>query len=63
MLIYGEETWTCITREKSSIRATEMKFLGPVTGKTKREKIRNAYFREEFRMDDIQNQIKGNRLR
>jgi hypothetical protein len=40
-----------------------MKFLRAVIEKTKRDRIRNAHVREEFRMGDIQNQIEGNRLR
>jgi hypothetical protein len=32
-------------------------------GMTKRDRIRNAHIREELRMENIQNEIKGNRLR
>jgi hypothetical protein len=32
-------------------------------GKIKRDRIRNAHIREELRMEDVQNQIEGNRLR
>jgi hypothetical protein len=37
-----------------------MKFLGAITGKAKRGRIRNAHITEELRMEDIQNQIEGN---
>jgi hypothetical protein len=40
-----------------------MKCLRAIIRKTKRERIRNAHTREELRMEDIQNQIKGNKLR
>jgi hypothetical protein len=39
-----------------------MKFLRSIIGKAKGNGMRNAHIREELRMD-IQNQIKGNRLR
>jgi hypothetical protein len=40
-----------------------MKFLRAIMGKTKKDSIRNAHIREELRMEDIQNQIKGHRLK
>jgi hypothetical protein len=40
-----------------------MKILRTIIGKTKRDRIRNAHIREELRIEDIQNQIKGNRVR
>jgi hypothetical protein len=61
-LLCGAETWTCTKREESKIQAVEMKFLRAVTGKTKRDRIRNAHIREKLRLEDIQNQIEGNRL-
>jgi hypothetical protein len=50
---------TCTKREEIKIQAFEIKFLRAIMGKTERERIRNAYIREELRMEDIQNQIKG----
>jgi hypothetical protein len=50
-------------REERIIQATEKKFLRAMMGKTKRDRIRNAHIREELRMEDIQNQIEGNKLR
>jgi hypothetical protein len=44
------------------MKATEMK-LTAIMGNTKRDRIRNAHIRGQLRMEDIQNQIKGNRLR
>jgi hypothetical protein len=63
ILLYEVETWTCTKREESKIQATEIKFLRAVMAKSKRDRIRNAKIREELRMEDVQNQIKGNRLR
>jgi hypothetical protein len=54
---------TCTKREESKIQAVEMKFFRAIMGKTKRDRIKNAHIREELRMEDIQNQIKGNRVR
>jgi hypothetical protein len=36
--------------------------LRAIIGKTKRDRIRNSYITEELRLEDTQNQIKGNRL-
>jgi hypothetical protein len=63
LLLYGVETMTCTKRQESKIQATEIKFLMAIMGKTKTDKIRNAHIREEVRMEDIQNQTKGNRFR
>jgi hypothetical protein len=49
-------------REESKVQAIRMKFLRAIMGKTKRDRIRNVHIREEVRMEDIQNQIEGNRL-
>jgi hypothetical protein len=62
-LLYGVETWTCTKTEESKMQAVEIKFLNTIMGKTKRNRIRNAHFRKELRLEDIQNQIKKNRLR
>jgi hypothetical protein len=48
--------------KESKIQATETKFLRVITGKAKRDRIRNAHIRGQLRMEDIQNQIKANRL-
>jgi hypothetical protein len=40
----------------------QMKFLTGIMGKTKRDRIRNAYIREELRMD-TKNEIEGRRLK
>jgi hypothetical protein len=57
------ETLTCTKRKDSKIKAVEMKFLMAIIGKSKRDRIRTAHIREQLRMEDIQNQIEGNRLR
>jgi hypothetical protein len=49
-VLYGVETWTWTERDESKIQTTEMKFLRAVMGKTKRNRIRNAYIKEELRM-------------
>jgi hypothetical protein len=40
-----------------------MKFLTAIMGMTKRNRIRNTHITEQFRMEDTENQIKGNRLK
>jgi hypothetical protein len=40
-----------------------MKFLRAIMGKTKRDRTRNAHIREKPRMENIQKQIEGNRLK
>jgi hypothetical protein len=40
-----------------------MKFLTAIMGKTKGDRIRNAYIREKLRMEDTQSQTEGNRSR
>jgi hypothetical protein len=63
ILLYRVETWTYTKREESKIQASEMQFMRPKMGKTKIDRIRNAHNREDFRMEDIQNQIEGYSLR
>jgi hypothetical protein len=64
LLLYGAETWTCTKRQESKLQADEMKFLRRIVGKTRRqERIRNIYIRGELKMEEIQNQIEGSRLR
>jgi hypothetical protein len=62
-LLYGAKAWTGTKTEESKIQAAKMTFLTAIMGKTKKDRIRNAHIREELRMEDVQNQIEGNRLR
>jgi hypothetical protein len=63
ILLYGAETWTCSKREESKLQAVEMKFLRAIVGKTRRDRIRNAYIRGELKMEEIQNCIMRSKLR
>jgi hypothetical protein len=47
----------------SKIHATEKLFLKAIMGKIKKVRAKKEYIREELSMEDIQNQIKENRLR
>jgi hypothetical protein len=40
ILLDEAETWTCIKREESKLKALDMKFLRGIVGKTKRDRIR-----------------------
>ena len=62
-LLYGSETWTLDSREHSRVQATQMKYLRRVTGKTKRDKIRNTTIRDQTKTDDIKTKIEVNQLR
>jgi nicotinamide mononucleotide adenylyltransferase len=63
ILLHAAETWARIKKDKSKIQATEIKLLTVIMGKTNSDRIRNAYITAEIRTEDIQNQIKGNKLR
>jgi hypothetical protein len=58
--------WTqrhALKKEESKSQATEIKLLTATMGETKSNRIGNAHITEELRMEDIQNQTKGNGLR
>jgi hypothetical protein len=40
----------------------KVKFLTAITGKTKIDRIRNAYNRDELRMEERENKIEANRF-
>jgi hypothetical protein len=63
ILLCGTETPTCTKTEENKIQTTEMKFLRVIMGQNKRDRIRNAHIRDELTMENIQNQIKKNRLK
>ena len=62
-LLYGSESWTLDSRDKSRLQAAEMKFLRRSIGKTKRDKIRNTRIREEVKTDSLEQRIERNQLR
>jgi hypothetical protein len=50
-------------RKESKLQAAEMKFLMGTVGRTRRDRIRNRYIREEIKMEEIHNQIESSGLR
>ena len=62
-LLYGSESWTLDSADKSRLQAAEMKFLRRTVGKTKRDKIRNTRIREQVKADSLEHKIERNQLR
>ena len=62
-LMYGSESWTLDSGDKSRLQAAEMKFLRRTVGKTKRDKIRNTRIREQLKAESIEHKIERNQLR
>lgn len=62
-LTYGAETWSVSTREEKRIVAAEMRVLRTMMGKTRRDRLRNEWFRERVGVVPVLNRIDAARLR
>ena len=62
-LMYGSESWTLDSGDKSRLQAAEMKFLRRTAGKTKRDKVRNTSLREQLKAESLEHKIERNQLR
>ena len=63
ILTYASESWTTTDRQKSKLRATEMRFLRKIKSKTKRDRIRNEVFYRHLQIEPITVTIQQNQLR
>jgi hypothetical protein len=63
ILLYEAESMTCTKKEESKIQAMEMKFLRGILGKTRRNKIRNDDISKQLKVDDINHDMKRNKLK
>ena len=57
ILLYGSESWPARGRDISKITASEMKCLRRISGKTKRNLIRNQKIREDLQRPPIEKKI------
>lgn len=62
ILTFGCESWILTDRNKSKIRAVEMKYLRRVKGVTKRDRIRNEVIREELNIESVEDFIERRQL-
>lgn len=61
-LTYGAESWTMNNKHKSKITAAEMKFLRKITGKTRRDRIRNTTHREQLQQEPLITKIEKKQM-
>ena len=62
-LFYGSESWPARGRGISKITASEMKCLPQISGKTKRDLIRNQKIREDLQQPPIVKRLAQRQLR
>lgn len=63
MIIFGCESWNITVKEKSKEQTAIMKYLGTVTGATKKNWIRSRGIKEELiGVEPIQNFIKKRKI-
>ena len=63
ILLYGSESWPARGRDISKITASEIKCLRPISGKTKRDLIRNKKNREDLQQPPIEKRLAQRQLR
>lgn len=63
ILMYGSESWTMTSRERSRIQATEMKTLRTIAKKTRRDKLRNETIRNQLQVAPLIKKIEKGQLR
>jgi hypothetical protein len=63
ILLHGVEKWTCTKRQESKIQATSDEILDSNTGKDQDRQNQKCTQHRRAQDKDIQNQIKGKRLR
>lgn len=63
ILLYGSESWVLTTSMKSSIQATEMKYLRRVMGITRMDRVRNQDIQDELKVDSVLKEIEKNQLK
>ena len=63
IMIYGSESWTMTSKDRSRIQASEMKTLRTIAKTTRRDRIRNATIRNQLDVPPIINKIEKGQLR
>jgi hypothetical protein len=53
-LLYGTERLTVLDKHKNRMQASEMKYLRKVTGKTRRDQIRNKRIRNQLKQESVE---------
>lgn len=61
-LTYGSESWVLTKRNKSRIKAAEMRFLRKIQGITREDRIRNSVIVEELKIKPIEKIIEERQL-
>lgn len=62
ILTYGCESWVLSTKDKSKIRATEMKYLRRARGVTKLDRMRNEQIRTDLNIESVEEYIEQRQL-
>ena len=63
IMMYGSESWTMTTRDRSRIQASEMKTLRTIVHKTRRYRVRNVDVRGAVGVGPMMNKIEMGQLR
>ena len=53
-LLYATERLTILDKHKNKMQASEMKYLRKVTGKTRRNQIRNTTIRNQLKQESVE---------
>jgi hypothetical protein len=52
--LYGTESLTILDKHKNRMKTSEMKYLGKVVGKTRRDQIRNTKIRNQLKQESVE---------